>query len=77
MLGRSMLDRWAESKGLTLTFVEACWLFKGPFFFATRGQAVFRITARDKDGLLKSGYACCGGYWVGTLSDQVDVRWDG
>ena len=77
MLGRSMLERWAQAQGLTLTSVEGCWFFKGPFFFATRGQDVFRITARDKDGLVKTGYARCGGYWFGTLSEQVEVRWDG
>jgi hypothetical protein len=76
MLGRAMLDRWARAQGLTLTSVESCWFFKGPFFFATRGQDVFRITARDAGGIVRTGYARCGGYWFGTWSEQVEVRWD-
>ena len=76
VLGRAMLDRWAVSNGLTLMSVESCWFFQGPFFFATRGQDVFRITARDKDGVEKSRYVRCGGFWFGTWSEQIKVRWD-
>ena len=71
-----MLDRWAEAQGLHLESAKSCWFFKGPYFFSTRGQDVFRITAIDKDGNSKTGYARCGGFWFGTLSEQVEVRWD-
>ena len=74
--GRAMLDRWAQAQKLTLVSVVSCWFFRGPYFFATRGQEVYRITVRDSEGALKAGYARCGGYWLGTLTDQVDVTWD-
>ena len=76
-LGRSILEHWAKSSGFELLSQESCWFFKGPFFFtATRGQDVFRFTIRDTQGRTRSGYAKCGGFWLGTLTDQIDVRWD-
>jgi hypothetical protein len=74
--GRAMLERWVKAQNLEVTSCECCWFFKGPFFWSTKGQEVFRFSVRDKDGVVKSGYARCGGYWFGTLSDQVEVRWD-
>jgi len=75
-LGRSILEHWAKAGGFELLSQEKCWLLKGPFFFATRGQDVFRFTVRDAGGRTRSGYAKCGGFWFGTLSDQIEVRWD-
>ncbi|MBI3857289.1 MAG: hypothetical protein HY293_16505 [Planctomycetes bacterium] len=77
LLGPAMLERWAKANGFEIASSEDCWFFKGPYFWsATRGQKVYRISVRDRNGKLRSGYACCGGYLLGTLSDHVDVTWD-
>jgi hypothetical protein len=76
-LGQSILEHWAKTSGFELLSSEKCWVFKGPFFFtATRPQDVFRFTVRDAEGRIRSGYARCGGFWLGTLTDHIDVRWD-
>src|SRR5258708_32392107 len=75
--GSAMLQRWVQAQELILLSAESCWFFKGPYFFTTRGQEVYRITVRDAAGATGTGYARCGGYWLGTLTDQVEVTWDG
>jgi hypothetical protein len=73
----AMLDCWADENGYTLVEKKYCHFFRGPFFFtASKAQDVYRITARDKAGELWTGWAKCGGYWSGLISDQVKVRWD-
>ena len=76
-LGRSILERWAKAGGYELLSHEKCWFLRGPFFFSsTRSQDVFRFTVRDPEGRVRSGYAKCGGFWFGTLTDRIDIHWD-
>jgi hypothetical protein len=73
----TMLDRWAAANGLRLVTKEYRWLVKGPFFWRSgKNQAVYRITAQDAHGQTFSGFARCGGWFFGMLSDRVEVRWD-
>ena len=73
----SILETWARDNGYRILSQENCWLAKGPFFWtSTRGQEVYRITVRDREGRTRSGYVRCGGAFLGMLSDRVDVRWD-
>jgi hypothetical protein len=75
--GGSMLDRWASANGFQILSMESCWFFRGPFFWtSTRGQRIYRVTVRDGEGRTRSGYVRFGGYWLGLMSDRVDVRWD-
>jgi hypothetical protein len=75
--GASLLDGWASSEGLEILSQEECWFFKGPFFWtSSKSQKVYRVTVRDAEGRTRSGYVRCGGYWLGMMSDNVDVRWD-
>ena len=74
---RRMLNDWAARNGFELMSCEYCWLWRGPFFFrSSKGQAVYRILVRDAQGRQRSGYARCGGWLWGLLTDQVNVRWD-
>ena len=76
-LGGSMLETWARDNGLQILSQETCWFFKGPYFWSTtKGQEVYRITVRDREGRTRSGHVRCGGAFLGMLSDHVDVRWD-
>lgn len=75
--GASLLDGWAQANGLQILSQEQCWFFKGPFFWtSSKGQKVYRVTVRDGEGFARSGYVRCGGYWLGMMSDNVEVRWD-
>jgi hypothetical protein len=76
--GKAMLERWAAAQGLTLINAETCLLDRGPYSLwrSSRHQVVFRVKVREAAGDEKSGYACCGGSWLGTLTDKVDVTWD-
>jgi hypothetical protein len=75
--GLSMLDVWASENGYDILSREACWFFRGPFFWGTsEGQKVYKVTLRDQDGRVRHGYARCGGYWLGLWTDRVEVRWD-
>jgi hypothetical protein len=73
----SMLQRWAEENGYTLISSEYRWLARGPYWWRTnKGQTVYRIEVRDANGNHRSGWARCGGWFFGLLSDVVDVKWD-
>ena len=72
-----MLKAWAQSKGLTLINSKRRFLRRGSFFWTTsKGQEVFYVTVRDAHGNRRSGYVRVGGWFVGMLSDNVEVRWD-
>ena len=76
-LGAKILEDWAAANGLELLSKESCWFFKGPYFLSsTRGQQVFKFQARDKEGQVRTGYARCGGFWFGALSNVIDVTWE-
>jgi hypothetical protein len=74
--GREMLESWCSRNGMELVSCGHRLLFRGPYFWASKGQVVYRIGTRDRSGRLRSGFARCGGYWLGVFTDQVDVRWD-
>ena len=73
----TMLDDWARASGYRLVSAERKTFFRGSFFFRTsKSQLVYRITVEGPDGTQYTGYARVGGWFMGLLSDQVDVRWD-
>ncbi|HEX8911507.1 MAG TPA: hypothetical protein VF796_04035 [Humisphaera sp.] len=75
--GERMLDRWAAANGYTLLSAEHRWLAQGPFWWRTsKNQSVYRISVRDAAGEVRTGWARCGGWFLGMMSDQVDVEWD-
>jgi hypothetical protein len=71
------LGQWAQTQGYELLSVERRSMFRGGFSWTTsKGQEVFRITIRDQDGHVRKGYVRVGGYVLGQLSDNIDVKWD-
>lgn len=74
---RQILQSWAARSGLELLQAERRLFFRGPFWWRTgKGQEVFRIVVRDAAGQQRSGHARIGGWFLGMLSDHVEVRWD-
>jgi hypothetical protein len=75
--GLSLLENWARGQGYEILTREECWFFRGPYFWSTsKGQKVYKVSLKDLDGHVRTGFVRCGGYWLGMLSDDVDVRWD-
>lgn len=75
--GRTLLARWAAANGFTLVQTEWRWIAKGPYFWrSSNNQMVYRIAVSDAGGTVRRGWARCGGWVWGLLTDQVDVRWD-
>ena len=75
--GRSLLDAWAAREGLTIVSAEYRWFWRGPFWWRSGdGNAVYRIVVRDPRRGTRSGYARCGGLFLGMWSDAVAVEWD-
>jgi hypothetical protein len=73
----SMLQRWADRNGYHIINRHYRHLFKGPFFWtSSRRQTVYSVTVVDQHGRRRTGWVRCGGWFLGLLSDHVDVRWD-
>lgn len=73
----SLLQKWADENGYRLLNKEYRTFLRGPFFWtSSKGQTVYRVTVEDKAGHIRSGWVRCGGWWLGLLTDQTEVRWD-
>ena len=74
---RSILEQWAEANGFEIIHSEFRNFFRGPFFWtSSKGQTVYYVTVRDREGRERSGWVRCGGFWAGLFSDQAEVRWE-
>lgn len=73
----SLLQRWAEQNGYRLIDREYRTFLRGPFFLTTaKGQTVYYVTVEDCEGRRRKGWVRCGGWFLGLLSDNVEVLWD-
>jgi hypothetical protein len=74
---RSLLEHWADERGFNILDSQYRYLRRGPFFWTTsKGQAVYFVRVRDRLGDLRTGYVRCGSWFLGLLSDKVEVRWE-
>ncbi len=73
----TLLEEWARRHGLRIISSEYRYFFRGPFFWTpSKGQTVYRVTVADDQGHERRGWVRCGGWFLGLLSDKVEVRWD-
>lgn len=71
-----MLREWAATNGYRVVDFERRWLRQGPFFvFSSKNQTVFYVTLADRESHVRHAYVRCGGWFLGMLSDQVNVEW--
>jgi hypothetical protein len=71
------LADWALRNNCRLTQCKRCWYWFGPFWLTTsRAQRVYRISVVDPSGQERSGYARCGTWLFGALSEDIDFAWD-
>jgi hypothetical protein len=74
---RSVLEHWAEANGYEILHSEYRNLFRGPFVWtSSKGQSVYYVRVRARDGHERSGWVRCGGFWAGLFSDKAEVRWE-
>ena len=73
----TLLARWAEKQRYRI--LEASFrpiIAKGPFWYASRGQTVFRIVVEDELGQVRKGWVRLGHWLRGLSSDEITVEWD-
>lgn len=51
-------------------------LFAVRFQSGLRAQIVYFVIVRDKNGVERSGWVRCGGWFLRLLASDVDVHWD-
>ncbi len=74
---RSLLKQWADENDYEILDSEYRIFRKGPFFWtSSRGQTVYYVKTRDKQGNMRSGWVRCGSWWWGLLADETEVRWE-
>jgi hypothetical protein len=72
-----IIDQWAKDNSFTILTKERRLLAQGPFFFrANRSQTVYYVTLRDHSGQTRSAYLRCGSWYLGLLSNTINVKWD-
>ena len=74
---RSVLEQWANEHGFEILHSEYRTLFRGPFFWTTsRGQTVYYVRVRDRQGTEHTGWVRCGGWFLGLMTNKAEVRWE-
>jgi hypothetical protein len=74
---RALLNRWAADSGFQIIESHYRVFRKGPFFWtSSRGQTVYFVTIRDRQGYQRSGWVRCGSWWWGLWSTETQVRWE-
>ena len=74
---RKLLEQWAADNGFHILEREYRNFRKRPFFWtSSNSQAVYHVTVRDREGNVHSGWVRCGGWILGMLSNQTEVRWE-
>ena len=73
----SLLEQWAQRNGFQIIRQEYRHFLRGPFSWTTsKGQTVYHVTVEDSHGHRRHGWVRCGGWFLGLLSNHVDVRWE-
>jgi hypothetical protein len=72
---RFLLKQWARANGFELVQMSINWFKFSPFWGSNR-QEVYQIRVRDHRGRERSGWAKCGGYFLGFLVNKIEVIWD-
>lgn len=76
---KAMLLGWAVRNTYEIVGAQRPLIKISPFGWTTsKGQVLFKVVVRKRirDGVTRSGWVRCGGFWTGLWSDDVEVRWD-
>ncbi len=71
-----MVQRWAIANDFSLLGYERRIL--SPWMMSRSPmQLIFYVKLRGPDGRIRRAWLLCGGWFLGTWTDRVVVRWDG
>ncbi len=70
------LSQWAEREGLTVHAAEHRRYLRGPYWLASKYQAVFHVLVTLRTGEERAGWVCFGSFFRGLRADDVRTRWD-
>ena len=71
-----MLKRWAERNHYDLEEASFRMFRKGPFWWSSRSQVVYRVAVRGEDGRLRKGWVRLGHWFLGLMQEAVEEKWD-
>ena len=66
----TLLEKWADDHGYELLSAQFRLLRKGPYWWSSRAQTVYRVEILDGEGDVRSGW------WMGVFGDQVEAKLD-
>ena len=69
---KQLVAKWADENGYGLLAAQYSWFLRGPYFWSSRGQVIYRVQVRDEMGLVRSGWVRCGSWFAGVFSDKVE-----
>jgi hypothetical protein len=72
----ALLDSWASRNGLAIVKRTYGLFRQGPFFLTLGHQVVYRLVVRDSGGVERGCWVRLGSFFMGLLSDDVEVRWE-
>lgn len=73
---RRLVREWAETRGVRIVSMHWEVFPSGPVASAAFGKhIVYDVSFVDTDGQSRRCWAKCGGWWLGLLSDTVEVVW--
>ncbi|MBN1937176.1 MAG: hypothetical protein JW934_21130 [Anaerolineae bacterium] len=72
----ALLHKWATDNGYQIVRAEFTLFRRGPFFWSSRYQAVYRVVVRDPAGQVRFGWVRCGGWLGGVFEDKVEAKLD-
>ena len=72
----SLIENWAIENSYQILKQENRLLRRGPFFWTTtKGQVVYYVLLLDPQGNKRNAWVRCGSFWLGVLSDDVEIQW--
>jgi hypothetical protein len=71
-----VLEKWVSENGYQLLSAQLRLFRKGPYWWSSRSQSVYRVEILDAEGNMRSGWVRCGSWWMGVFSDQVEAKLD-
>jgi hypothetical protein len=74
---RAQIEQWASRGGYSVVDVDPQPFEVSPFTWtSSKNQDIYLVTVKDGNGKRRKVWVRCGGYVLGPLADQVDVRWE-
>jgi hypothetical protein len=71
-----LLDAWARENKYTILSKQYAFLWRGPFWWSSSNQTVYRIKVQDKCGQIKSGWVRLTNFTWASGKVPYEAVWD-